>query len=283
MDSKWWDPLNFVQDQPTPHCLLRVQTDIVEFIAQPPARLFISPEENDITQVHVLMLGAPGSPYEGGFFQFFVKFPSNYPLSPPRIRFLNTDAGRVRFHIHLYNNGKVCVTTLGTAGTTSDWSPAQTLSSTLVSVQSLLSDKPYFDAIKQEKTPGDSERYNAFVQHETIRVAVCDQVDAALGEDAKCPPAFRKIVLESFLEWCGKYEDAVKARLPQAATLLWDTWWAVNRVPQYETLLTRLQTLKEKCTHYTTHFGPLEEGRGFFGCWDSERLPWVLSELVPAV
>ncbi|KAL1485274.1 hypothetical protein MTO96_032056 [Rhipicephalus appendiculatus] len=38
-----------------------------------------------------------------------------------------------------------------------------------------------------------------------------------------------------------------------------------------------------QCTHYTTHFGPLAEGRGFFGCWDSERLPWVPSELVPAV
>ncbi|KAH7969473.1 hypothetical protein HPB52_018411 [Rhipicephalus sanguineus] len=230
MDSNWWDPMNFLQDQPTPQCLLRVKKDIAEFNAQPPARLFISPEESDVTQVHVLMLGAPGSPYEGGFFQFFVKFPPNYPLSPPRVRFLNTDAGRVRFHIHLYNCGKVCVTTLGTAGTASDWSPAQSLSSTLVSIQSLLSDKPYFDALRQEKNPGDSDRYNTFVQYETIRVAVCDQVDAALREDAKCPPAFRKIILESFLEWYSKYEDAVKARLPQTGTLVWDTWWAVNKL-----------------------------------------------------
>ncbi|KAL1471420.1 hypothetical protein MTO96_039932 [Rhipicephalus appendiculatus] len=38
-----------------------------------------------------------------------------------------------------------------------------------------------------------------------------------------------------------------------------------------------------QCTRYTAHFDPLEEGRGFFGCWDSERLSWVPSELVPAV
>uniref|UniRef100_A0A131YME2 Ubiquitin-conjugating enzyme E2 Z n=1 Tax=Rhipicephalus appendiculatus TaxID=34631 RepID=A0A131YME2_RHIAP len=241
-----WDPMNFVHDEPTPQCLLRVKKDIAEFNAQPPARLFISPVEADVTQVHVLMLGAPGSPYEGGFFQFFLKFPPNYPLSPPRARFLNMDEGRVRFHIHLYNCGKVCVTTLGTAGAVCDWSPAQSLSSTLVSIQSLLSENPYFDAFRQEKTAGDSEKYNAFVKHETIRVAVCDQVDAALREDAKCPPSFRRIILESFLESYSKYEDAVKARLHQTGTQLWDAFCNVYRTAEYETLLTRLQSLKDK-------------------------------------
>ncbi|KAL1423983.1 hypothetical protein MTO96_020582 [Rhipicephalus appendiculatus] len=38
-----------------------------------------------------------------------------------------------------------------------------------------------------------------------------------------------------------------------------------------------------QCTRYTTHFSPLEEGRSFFGCWDSEWLSWVPSELVPVV
>ncbi|KAL3212888.1 hypothetical protein MRX96_051815 [Rhipicephalus microplus] len=131
------------------------------------------------------MLGAPGSPYEGGFFQFFLKFSPNYPLSPPRVRFLTTDGGRVYFHTHLYPGEKVCVTTLGTAGGLCDWSPAQSLSSTLISIQSLV---------------GDNVHDRARVQYEAIRVAVCDQVDAALKKDAKLPPAFRKTILESFLE-----------------------------------------------------------------------------------
>ncbi|KAH7957785.1 hypothetical protein HPB52_022667 [Rhipicephalus sanguineus] len=176
-----WDPMNYLNEEPSPQCLLRVKKDIAEFNAQPPPRLFISPEESDVTQVHVLMLGAPGSPYEDGFFQFFLKFPPNYPLSPPRVRFLTTDGGRVSFHVHLYPGGKVCVTTLGTGGGLCDWSPAQSLSSTLISIQSLVGDNAY-DCVR--------------IQYETIRVAVCDQVDAALREDAKCPPAFRKIILE---------------------------------------------------------------------------------------
>ncbi|KAH7957784.1 ubiquitin-conjugating enzyme E2 Z [Rhipicephalus sanguineus] len=218
-----WDPMNYLNEEPTPQCLLRVKKDIAEFNAQPPPRLFISPEESDVTQVHVLMLGAPGSPYEGGFFQFFLKFPPNYPLSPPRVRFLTTDGGRVSFHLHLYNCGKVCVSTLGTDGGPCDWSPAQSLSSTLVSIQSLVSDNMY------------SVDY---VQYETIRVAVCDQVDAALKEDAKCPPAFRKVILDSFLESYSKYEDAIKTRLQTGSKLI--------STAQYEKLLTRLQSLKEK-------------------------------------
>lgn len=249
--ADYWDPLKFQHEEPSPQCLLRVKKDIAEFTAQPPPRLFISPEEGDVTKVHVLMLGAPSSPYEGGFFQFFVKFPPDYPLSPPRVRFLNTDGGRVRFHIHLYNCGKVCVSTLGTAGA-STWSPAQSLSSTLISIQSLLSDNPLYDATWFKnaywfKTAvGDADRYNAYLQHETIRVAVCDQVDTALGEHAQCPPAFRKFILDSFLESYAKYEDTVKARLHQTGSKLEDTAFGKTTTAQYQTLLTRLQSLKEK-------------------------------------
>ncbi|KAH7957790.1 ubiquitin-conjugating enzyme E2 Z [Rhipicephalus sanguineus] len=227
-----WDPMNYLHEEPTPQCLLRVKKDIAEFNAQPPPRLFISPEESDVTQVHVLMVGAPGSSYTGGFFQFFVKFPPNYPLSPPRVRFLTTDEGRVRFHIHLYNCGKVCVSTLGTGGGPCDWSPAQSLSSTLVSIQSLVSDNEY------------SADY---VKYETMRVAVCDQVEAALREDSKCPSAFRKIILDSFLDSYSKYEDAVKARLPQTGLNVKDLFTSSkNRTDEYEKLLIQLQRLKDK-------------------------------------
>ncbi|KAL1424898.1 hypothetical protein MTO96_019760 [Rhipicephalus appendiculatus] len=226
-----WDPMNYLHEEPSPQCLLRVKKDIVKFNAQSPARLFISPEENDITRVHVLMLGEPDSPYEGGFFQFFVKFPSNYPLSPPRVRFLTTDGGRVYFHTHLYPCGKVCVTTLGTSSGLCDWSPEQSLSSTLVSIQSLVG-YSVFDWAK--------------IQYETIRVAVCDQVDAALREDAMCPPAFRKIILELFMESYSEYEDVIKARLHPIWALEEPFTSDAYRTADYEALLTRLQSLKEK-------------------------------------
>ncbi|KAL1482220.1 hypothetical protein MTO96_033947 [Rhipicephalus appendiculatus] len=140
----------------------------------------------------------------------------------------------------------MCVTILGTAVTLVGWASCQALSITLVSIQSLLNENPYYNVFTEETTEGDSEKYNAFVQHETIRVAVCDQVDAALRQDDKCPPAFRKIILKSFLESSSKYEDIVKARLHQTGTQLRDTLGGVYKTAEYETLLTRLQNLKDE-------------------------------------
>ncbi len=34
-------------------------------------------------------------------------FPDDYPLSPPRVKILNTGGGKVRFGPNLYANGKV--------------------------------------------------------------------------------------------------------------------------------------------------------------------------------
>ena len=64
-------------------------------------------------QLSVLIIGPFDTPYEGGFFQFLLRFPPNYPFSPPRVKFLTTGDGTVRFNPNLYRNGKVCLSTLG--------------------------------------------------------------------------------------------------------------------------------------------------------------------------
>ncbi|KAH8038545.1 hypothetical protein HPB51_001809 [Rhipicephalus microplus] len=91
---------------------------------------------------------------------------------------------------------------------------------------------------------GDNIHDHGRVQYERVRVAVCDQVNAALKEDAKLPPAFRKIILECFHESYGKYEDAVKARLQTGWKL--DAMFEAAKPAEYEKLLTRLQSLKHK-------------------------------------
>ncbi|KAH7957762.1 hypothetical protein HPB52_022644 [Rhipicephalus sanguineus] len=216
-----WDPFEHQDEQPSQQCLQRVRKDIVDFVAHPPPRIFISPVESDMTGIDVLILGTPDSPYEGGAFQFYLKCPPDYPLSPPRVRFLNTDEGRVRFHAHLCATGKVCVRTLGTLRGPG-WNPTQSLRGTLASIQWLLGAHPLY-AFRLQATRREVASYDIFVQYETIRVAVCDQVDAALREDARCPPTFRK-----------------------NGWKLWDPVGCKYTTAQYETLLTRLQELRDK-------------------------------------
>ncbi|KAK8764117.1 hypothetical protein V5799_033274 [Amblyomma americanum] len=245
-DVNSWDPLKYETEQPSRECLLRIQKDIAEFHANPPEGVFISPEDRNVTSMHVLIVGATGTPYEGGFFQFLLRFPPDYPASPPRMRHVTTDAGRVRFNASLYNNGKVCVSALGTAHGPG-WSPSQSLSSVLVAVQALMGRHPYFNGHYRQEKSNESDMYDLFVRHETLRVAVCNQVEAALEDDPHCPPPFRKLILDSFLESYVKYEDAIKDQLHMTGTEMKDTYSpSLVATFQFETLLTRLQYLKHE-------------------------------------
>ncbi|KAL3254380.1 hypothetical protein MRX96_054267 [Rhipicephalus microplus] len=240
-----WDPLQFMFDQPKPYCLLRLKRDFAKFAAQPPTGLYISPEEEDITRVHALIVGPPGTPYEGGFFQFLLKFPSNYPTMPPRVRMVTTDAGRVNFNPNLYADGKVCLNILGTAKEP-EWSPAQDVESVLVSIQSLLNDRPFENEPALEPAQSSfAELYNDVVRQETIRVAVCGQVEAALKDSAGCPPVFRELILKTFVDAYDKYEDTVKTRLERIGPIP-KYPFRENRKYQYKQLLPRLRGLLDE-------------------------------------
>ncbi|XP_052131673.1 ubiquitin-conjugating enzyme E2 Z-like [Frankliniella occidentalis] len=111
-----WDPLQMNSTdvtQITPQCSFRMKSDIKNLIDEPPEGILMEPDEQDFLKVHVLITGAPGTPYEKGFFYFFIGFPSNYPFHPPKVRFMTTSGGKVRFNPNLYSNGKVCLSLLG--------------------------------------------------------------------------------------------------------------------------------------------------------------------------
>ncbi|KAH7978493.1 hypothetical protein HPB49_005683 [Dermacentor silvarum] len=105
-NDKPWDPLVEESAVPSLQCLKRIRKELAHFYADPPARVFISADEEDLTKVHALIVGSPGTPYVGGFFYFLIRFPADYPMSPPRVRLMTTDDGRVRFNVNLYANGK---------------------------------------------------------------------------------------------------------------------------------------------------------------------------------
>lgn len=77
-----------------------------------------------------LIIGPADTPYANGCFLFDIFLPNNYPDVPPMVQYLTTGGGRVRFNPNLYENGKVCLSLLGTWAGPS-WDPAQ---STLLQV-----------------------------------------------------------------------------------------------------------------------------------------------------
>ena len=74
------------------------------------------------------MLGPKGTPYEGGFFHLDIRFPTEYPHAPPKIKFVTKI-----YHCNVNSYGSICVDILK-----SEWSPALTIVRTLQSISALL-------------------------------------------------------------------------------------------------------------------------------------------------
>ncbi|KAI0323038.1 hypothetical protein OF83DRAFT_1048195 [Amylostereum chailletii] len=102
---------------------------------------------NDV--IKIMIAGPEGTPYEGGLFEFDCFMPLEYPNKPPLLHLRTTGGGRVRFNPNLYNEGKVCLSLLGTwpGSPEEQWKATRsTLLQVLVSIQSMiLIDAPYFN------------------------------------------------------------------------------------------------------------------------------------------
>jgi len=165
-----------------------------------------------------LILGPPNTPYSLGMFHFDLRFPSDYPNSPPKVQILTTSGGQVRFNPNLYAQGKVCLSILGTwraEHSGEQWSAAQSVQSVLLSIQSLMHDAPYHNEPSFEKDDGsgDPQRYNEKILHETLRVAVCevmeDTLEQRVASNNGAHPAFAN-VRRSF---CWMYSQRYAAEL----------------------------------------------------------------------
>ncbi|XP_068090165.1 ubiquitin-conjugating enzyme E2 R1 isoform X2 [Hyperolius riggenbachi] len=64
-------------------------------------------DEGDLYNWEVAIFGPPNTFYEEGYFKAHLKFPIDYPYSPPTFRFLTK-----MWHPNIYENGDVCISIL---------------------------------------------------------------------------------------------------------------------------------------------------------------------------
>lgn len=159
----------------TSKAVKRIQADITNINSDDMKRqgLYYSHDEADITQGTALIIGPGGTPYEGGFYFFSVKFPNDYPFSPPAMHTLTQD-GVTRFNPNMYREGKVCLSLLNTWHVGDKWSGVQTLSSILLSILgSVLHDKPMQNEPGwEDKTESEQAQiYNRMILHANLKSA----------------------------------------------------------------------------------------------------------------
>lgn len=104
-------------------------------------------DEADLYNWEVAIFGPPNTHYEGGYFKARIKFPLDYPYSPPAFRFLTK-----MWHPNIYENGDVCISILHPpvddpqSGElpSERWNPTQNVRTILLSVISLLNEPNTF-------------------------------------------------------------------------------------------------------------------------------------------
>ncbi|XP_030571185.1 ubiquitin-conjugating enzyme E2 R2 isoform X1 [Drosophila novamexicana] len=99
--------------------------------------------DDNLFEWEVAIFGPPDTLYQGGYFKAHMKFPHDYPYSPPSIRFLTKV-----WHPNVYENGDLCISILHPPVDDPQsgelpcerWNPTQNVRTILLSVISLLNE-----------------------------------------------------------------------------------------------------------------------------------------------
>lgn len=135
------------QQQPQQPTSTALRTLMLEFksLQEEPVegfRVKIANEDN-LFEWEVALFGPPRTLYEGGYFKAGMKFPPDYPYSPPSVKFLTKV-----WHPNVYENGDLCISILHPPIDDPQsgelpcerWNPTQNVRTILLSVISLLNE-----------------------------------------------------------------------------------------------------------------------------------------------
>eukprot|EP01121_Diplochlamys_sp_Union-15-3_P011289 TRINITY_DN3253_c0_g1_i1.p1 TRINITY_DN3253_c0_g1~~TRINITY_DN3253_c0_g1_i1.p1 ORF type:complete len:238 (-),score=52.25 TRINITY_DN3253_c0_g1_i1:57-770(-) len=101
------------------------------------------PDDSNLFEWTIYLEGPKDTVYTGGIFELSMKFPQEYPMVPPSLKFVSEF-----WHPNVYKDGKVCISILHPPGEDAmsgelpeeRWLPTQTVETIILSVMSMLGD-----------------------------------------------------------------------------------------------------------------------------------------------
>ncbi|XP_060857822.1 (E3-independent) E2 ubiquitin-conjugating enzyme UBE2O-like [Metopolophium dirhodum] len=166
-----------------------------------PAGIWVKTFENRVDLFSIMIRGPEKTPYAGGLFLFDVKIPPTYPNQPPLCHYYSYCVDRL--NPNLYEDGKVCLSLLGTwSGQGVElWSPNNSnLLQLLLSIQGLiLVSEPYynepgFDSQRGQKLAKENSRvYNEMALIKVVQ-SMTNMLNMNLG--VKTAGYFEEEILE---------------------------------------------------------------------------------------
>ena len=107
----------------------RIVKESQRLIADPVGGISATPYQDNLRYFAVAIEGPGDSPYERGIFHLEPFLPADYPMGPPKVRFLTKI-----YHPNVDKLGRICLDILK-----DKWSPALQIRTVLLSIQALMS------------------------------------------------------------------------------------------------------------------------------------------------
>ncbi|KAK5064808.1 hypothetical protein LTR84_000642 [Exophiala bonariae] len=115
----------------------------------PIGEIYVRTYESRLDLLRCIIIGPRDTPYESAPFVVDLYLPDGYPASPPTAHFHSWTSGLGRINPNLYEEGKICLSLLGTwsgKNETEKWSESATILQLLVSLQGLvLVKRPFYN------------------------------------------------------------------------------------------------------------------------------------------
>lgn len=164
-----------------------------------PPGVWVRTFENRLDLLSVMIEGPKKTPYEDGLFLFDIQLGQDYPSVPPLCHYISYCSDRL--NPNLYEDGKVCVSLLGTwsGRGTEMWGPNSTLLQVIVSIQGLiLVDEPYYNEAGYEKQRGSQQgKENSRMYNEMVILKLVQSMSKMI---ANPPEIFNAQILAHFRE-----------------------------------------------------------------------------------
>lgn len=208
----------------TPQTQKRLISDITNLYKNPLNEhgIYYIHDDENMLKGQAMIIGPKDTPYEDGMYFFQFNFPTDYPVNPPKVVFLNCD-GKTRFNPNLYINGKVCLSILNT-WRGEGWTSCQTIRSVLLTLVTVLNEKPLLNEPGIKECHSDFKTYNEAITYVNMSYSIVEVLSGHANITNSIP--FMKFAQEHII----KNKDLILEKVDKLALKKSEKYIIYNRI-----------------------------------------------------